>query len=83
VTCRRSPAALATPPLCLLATAAAAPAPHLGARDLLAHVAALTAPAMEGRGSGTPEGDRAARHIADVLQRAGLRPGGDAGSSRP
>jgi Iap family predicted aminopeptidase len=71
---------LAALPLLLLATAAAAPAPHLGAGDLLAHVAALTAPAMEGRGSGTPGGDRAARYIADVLQRAGLRPGGDAGS---
>ncbi|HJV55299.1 MAG TPA: M28 family peptidase [Methylomirabilota bacterium] len=80
MTCRRSPAALAALLLLLLATAAAAAAPHLGAEDLLAHVAALTAPAMEGRGSGTPGGDRAARYIADVLQRAGLRPGGDAGS---
>ena len=80
MTRRRSPAALAALLLLLLATAAAAPAPHLGAEDLLAHVVALTAPAMEGRGSGTPGGDRAARYIADVLQRAGLRPGGDAGS---
>lgn len=51
--------------------------------DLQAHVVALTAPAMEGRGSGPPGGDRAARYIAGVLPRAGLRPAGDAGSFRP
>ena len=64
----------------LLTTTAAAPFPRLGPADLLAHVAALTAPEMEGRGSGTPGGDRAARYIADVLARAGLRPGGDGGT---
>jgi aminopeptidase YwaD len=35
---------------------------------------------MEGRGSGTPGGDRAARYLVDVLTRAGLRPGGDGGT---
>ncbi|HET8532742.1 MAG TPA: M28 family peptidase [Methylomirabilota bacterium] len=81
MTCRRSPAALAALLLLLLlSTAAVASAPRLAAGDLQAHVVALTAPAMEGRGSGTPGGDRAARYIADVLQRAGLRPGGEAGS---
>src|SRR5262245_66100139 len=35
---------------------------------------------MEGRRSGTPGGDRAARQIADWLADAGLRPGGDRGS---
>jgi hypothetical protein len=35
---------------------------------------------MEGRGSGTPGGDRAARYIAAELGRLGLRPGGDAGT---
>ncbi|MEX2220796.1 MAG: M28 family peptidase, partial [Candidatus Rokuibacteriota bacterium] len=48
-----------------------------GRRD---HVLALTASEMEGRGSGTPGGDRAARYIAAELARAGLRPGGDAGT---
>jgi hypothetical protein len=43
-------------------------------------VVALTAPEMEGRGSGTPGGDRAARYLVDVLTRAGLRPGGDGGT---
>ena len=43
-------------------------------------VGALTAPEMEGRGSGTPGGDLAARRLADWLAAAGLRAGGDAGS---
>ena len=64
----------------LLTTIAAAPPPRLGPADLLAHVAALTTPEMEGRGSGTPGGDRAARYVAEVLARAGLRPGGDGGT---
>jgi hypothetical protein len=63
----------------LLLTAAAAPAPPAAA-DLQAHVLALTAPEMEGRGSGTPGGDRAARYIAAELARLGLQPGGDAGT---
>ena len=62
--------------LLVATTAAAAPSPA----DLRAHVLALTAPEMEGRASGTPGGDRAARYIASVLARAGLRPGGDAGT---
>jgi hypothetical protein len=84
VTSRRSPFTVAALLLLLaLVTVAAAPAPRLGAADLQAHVVALTAPAMEGRGSGPPGGDRAARYIAGVLPRAGLRPAGDAGSFRP
>jgi hypothetical protein len=35
---------------------------------------------MEGRRSGTPGGDRAARHLAAALASYGLRPGGDAGT---
>jgi hypothetical protein len=81
VTRRRSSTTLAGLLLALLlTTTAAAPPPRLGAADLLAHVAALTTPEMEGRGSGTPGGDRAARYIAEVLARAGLRPGGDGGT---
>ena len=63
----------------VVAVAVATPA-GLGAAALLAHVRALTAPEMEGRGSGTPGGDRGARYIADVLARAGLRPGGEGGT---
>jgi len=65
--------------LLLTTTAAATPA-RLGPADLLADVTVLTAPEMEGRGSATPGGERAARYIADVLARAGLRPGGDGGT---
>jgi hypothetical protein len=64
----------------LLTSLAAAAPPRLGPAALRAHVTALTAPEMEGRGSAMPGGDRAARYIADVLARAGLRPGGDGGT---
>jgi len=74
---RRAPRLAAALLALLLATAAAASPP---AADLQAHVLALTAPEMEGRGSGTPGGERAARYIAAVLARAGLRPGGDGGT---
>jgi hypothetical protein len=53
-----------------------------GAEELAAHAVALTAPAMEGRGSGTPGGELAARYIEERLAAAGLRPGGDAGGWR-
>ncbi len=47
---------------------------------LLGEVERLTAPEMEGRGSGTTGGDRAARHLADALASFGLRPGGEHGT---
>jgi hypothetical protein len=50
------------------------------AASLAESVSALTAPEMEGRRSGTPGGDLAARRLADWLAAAGLRPGGDQGS---
>lgn len=50
------------------------------AQSLEADVALLAGPEMEGRRSGTPGGDRAARRIAQWLEAAGLRPGGDAGT---
>jgi len=81
VTRARSCPSFATLLLALLLTGvAAAPPPRLGPADLQAHVVALTAPEMEGRGSGTPGGDRAARYLVDMLTRAGLRPGGDGGT---
>jgi len=81
VTRARSRPSFATLLLALLLTGvAAAPPPRLGPADLQAHVVALTAPEMEGRGSGTPGGDRAARYLVDMLTRAGLRPGGDGGT---
>jgi hypothetical protein len=47
-----------------------------GAEELAASVVALTAPEMEGRGSGTMGGNRAARYLADRLAESGS-PGGD------
>lgn len=46
---------------------------------LLDHVRTLSEPATEGRASGTPGADRAARHIADTFRAIGLHPGGDRG----
>jgi aminopeptidase YwaD len=68
--------------LTLLATVAFA-GPALvppGAAELQAAVRTLTGPGMEGRRGGTAGGDLAARQLADWLQAAGLRPGGEAGS---
>ncbi len=49
--------------------------------ELLRHVETLAAPAMEGRASGTPGGERAAAYIAAEFARAGLTPAGEGGSS--
>src|SRR2546429_8688084 len=48
------------------------------AQRLAEDVAALAAPDMEGRRSGTPGGDRAARRIAEWPPDAGPPPGGGA-----
>ncbi len=67
-----APALVTTPAL------AAAPAtPPAG--WLLDHVKILAAPEMEGRASGTPGAERAARHVGAEFQRLGLRPAGDGG----
>src|SRR5260370_306488 len=50
------------------------------ARALARDVEALSAPDMEGRRSGTPGGERAARRIAEWIEAAGLRPGGEHGT---
>ncbi|MFQ5827736.1 MAG: M20/M25/M40 family metallo-hydrolase [Candidatus Methylomirabilia bacterium] len=50
------------------------------ARWLWNQVKILSAPEMEGRASGTPGIERAARHIASVFREAGLTPGGRDGS---
>jgi hypothetical protein len=80
------------PLLLLLLAACAAGSSHLAhhwsapaeaqlqAADLFRHVQALAAPAMEGRASGTPGGERAAAYIAAEFAGAGLTPGGEAGS---
>jgi len=47
------------------------------AESLQSTVDALTGPGMDGRRAGTPGGDLAARRLADWLEAAGLRPGGE------
>jgi hypothetical protein len=64
----------------LVAAPVAAAPPTPSAEWLLDHVRTLSAPEMEGRASGSAGAERAARHIAGELQRAGLRPGGDGGT---
>jgi Zn-dependent M28 family amino/carboxypeptidase len=70
---------------------AAAPAPALteAERELAARVrtetikevtAALSAPEMQGRGTGQPGGDAAAKYIAERFSKLGLKPLGDKGS---
>lgn len=65
--------------LAVLATAAGGmTAPTIPPAEwLLDQVKILSAPETEGRSSGTPGADRAARHIAGVFKGAGLAPGGD------
>jgi aminopeptidase YwaD len=64
--------------LLLVRAAGAAPtfvAPR--AESLQSTVDALTGPGMDGRRAGTPGGDLAARRLAEWLEAAGLRPGGE------
>jgi hypothetical protein len=53
--------------------------PAFSQARLAAHVAALAAPALEGRGLGTPGEKGAADTIAAEMKAAGLSPGGDDG----
>src|SRR3989449_6814230 len=65
----------------LTATSALAADPTLPpATWLLDQVKTLSAPEMDGRGSGTPGAERASQYIARVFTEAGLKPGGDNGT---
>jgi aminopeptidase YwaD len=67
--------------VCLAVAQATATSPALAPAEwILDQVRLLSAPEMEGRGSGTPGADRAAAHISGVLREAGLAPAGDGGS---
>jgi hypothetical protein len=68
--------------LLLVGGLAAAPPPAPTSEELGRHVTALTAPEMEGRGSATEGGERAARYLESTLSALGLRPGGDNGTWR-
>ncbi|HET6204853.1 MAG TPA: M20/M25/M40 family metallo-hydrolase [Planctomycetota bacterium] len=53
--------------------------PPISAADLFAHVEFLADDALEGRRSGTPGADRAARYVATRFQASGLEPAGEGG----
>jgi aminopeptidase YwaD len=71
--------ALAVLALDALAALAASDVATPPATWLLDQVKILSAADMEGRASGTPGGERAARHIATVFRDVGLAPSGDGG----
>jgi len=53
--------------------------PRTSEMDVLSELFALSADSMEGRYTGTPGMERAARYLADRFREIGLRPGGDGG----
>ena len=61
------------------ASASAAPAQAITEADVRQLLTALADDSLEGRGTGTAGSAKAARIIADAMQRAGLQPGGDSG----
>jgi hypothetical protein len=68
---------------CLLAGLggfAASPSSGLDSQSYLKHLKFLTSDALQGRGNGTPELDKAAEYIAGEFGRSGLLPAGDPGS---
>lgn len=81
--------ALAQQAQAAVAATATAPALTESERELSARIktetikevtAALSAPEMQGRGTGQPGGDTAAKYIADRFAKLGLKPLGDKGS---
>ena len=53
--------------------------PEITAPEVLAHIKYLASDELKGRGSGTPENDRAAEYIAGKFRAYGLKPAGDHG----
>jgi hypothetical protein len=72
--CASAPVASGAP-----AAASAAPAPAITEADVRQLLTALADDSLEGRGTGTAGSAKAARIIAEAMQRAGLQPGGDSG----
>ncbi|MBI3404555.1 MAG: M28 family peptidase [Acidobacteria bacterium] len=52
----------------------AADAPQISPDRLRTHITFLASDAMRGRGTGTPENNRAARYVADEFKKDGLQP---------
>ncbi|MGM0557166.1 MAG: M20/M25/M40 family metallo-hydrolase [Myxococcota bacterium] len=69
--------------LCALGLATALYAQQTTTESVGEHIAALTAPAMEGRGNRTEGLDAAREYIIEEMKRAGLEPAGDEGFEQP
>jgi len=54
--------------------------PEVTRAEIEAHVRFLASDELAGRATGTPEAERAAAYLADVLARSGVAPAGDAGT---
>jgi len=63
-------------------TAVDDPTPGLSVERILGHLRALGSDAMEGRGTGTPGGERAAAYLETRMAEIGLEPLGDDGGYR-
>lgn len=75
----RSATLAALLPLALAADAAAQATKTVRPEDVRSMLSVLAADSMEGRRTGTPGAERAARFIAAQMERIGLRPAGDDG----
>ena len=73
-------AAVATAPAAALSESERAAAAHVRAESIKEITAALSAPEMQGRGTGQPGGERAAQFIAERFRQLGLKPAGERGT---
>jgi hypothetical protein len=72
--------AVATKSVSTLTASESEAAARVKAETIREVTSTLAEPEMEGRGTGTPGGEKAARYIADRFARLGLKPLGDAGT---
>ena len=73
-------AAVATAPAAALSESERAAVAHVRAESIKEMTAALSAPEMQGRGTGQPGGERAAQYIAERFRLLGLKPAGEKGT---
>lgn len=72
--------AVATAPAATLSEAERAAVALVRAESIRETTAALSAPEMQGRGTGQPGGERAAQFIAERFRQLGLKPAGERGT---
>jgi len=73
-------AALASLPSPAEEVGAAAEDPAITSAEIISHIRYLASDALEGREAGTPGSEKAARYVARMFEKAGLRPAGDDGT---